>query len=175
MWLVLFLFLFFTSLSFSGNLGVFGVVVYTLCMWFYCSSHACWSVYLYVSVNMRFVQLRYMGRSTKLCTSNYHWGWPISNKYFESVFCCDVYLSLVLYIDVRDIKNNIEWLCWVASVYILGGCCRCFSLWHFLLACQECVTESKVPSDCELSWFETYNDDVFPCWTDGLAFQKTKL
>ena len=59
----------------------------------------------------------FMGHSTKLCTSNYLWWWPISNKYFESLLCCTNYnaclstfhLYCVIYVDLRDIKNNIEW------------------------------------------------------------------
>ena len=38
----------------------------------------------------------YMGQSTEMCTSSYNWRWPISNRYSESVFRCNVYLSHVL-------------------------------------------------------------------------------
>lgn len=116
----------------------------------------------------------------------YHCKWPVSNKYSkysESGYHSNVYLLLVKVVLccllTWDIKINTERQGQVISVYIFGRCCKliwkyCFCL-HFLHACQECITASKVPSDHQRSWFETCNTDVLPWWTDDLAFQKPKL
>ena len=92
-------------------------------------------------MNMILVHAYFMGHSTKLCTSNYHWWWPISNKYFESVFHCNVCLSLVLYIYGRDINNNSEWLIDCVMLSVLKSVIlldasdwlkNVFCVWHFL-------------------------------------------
>ena len=124
----------------------------------------------HVYINMH----TYTGCSTTLSTSNYHWGWPILNKYFESVFCCNVYFSLVLYAYWCKRHWKAHRMTVLLIVCMLGGCCKLIWKWLLLFVKIFCihvknVSALKVPSDHKWGWFET------SCWTDDLALQKPKL
>ena len=117
-----------------------------------------------------------VGHSPKLCTSNYHQGWPI--------FCLSLsqqylpFICILLYLwgyTVTDIKINAQrpCSCWadVANCFENGSSC----LWHGLHTYQECGTVYTGPSGRKQSWFETCNIDVFPGSREALALQKPKF
>lgn len=124
-----------------------------------------------------------VGHSPKLCTSNYHRGWPIQNqtniltKSFTAMSALHPYPVVLagLYSDRHQNQCS--------KTVFMGGCCKLLWKWQLLFVTWTTGVSRMWhnmylyagSSGRKQSWSETCNIDVFSRWRENFALQKPKI